>query len=157
MHEIWTQKVPLAHPPKNRRAFCPLRYILARFYSSRLRSACWFEFHRGEGGFPYHIWEYVTGLTLPSSRELARRFWLQSSGNEPGVFCISRRYPFQQSHSVISDCAIEKRTNYGGFSEEAPRIQHHRTVTLPPVRVSGRIETCIPVSSPLGELFVQLN
>ena len=24
-------------------------------------------FNQWEGGFPYHIWEYVTGLTLPSS------------------------------------------------------------------------------------------
>ena len=39
------------------------------------------------------------------------------------------------------------KDDYGGLSEEAPRAQHQHSVTLKPVRVSGRIETCIPVSS----------
>ena len=61
--------------------------------------------------------------------------------------------PFFQPHSretteggypSLCNCL---KDDYGGLSEEAPRAQHHHSVTLKPVRVSGRIETCVPVSA----------
>ena len=87
------------------------------------------------------------GVDLTIFRGQALKLWLQSSGNETGGFCISRRYP-SFNHTVAHDrlCNCPK-DDYGGLSEEAPRAQHHHSVTLKPVRVSGRIETCIPVTS----------
>ena len=93
-------------------------------------------------------------------RELARRFLHGSS------------LPFFQSHSrettewvtLVQDqsakpCAIEKRTNYGGLPFEDPPESASPTVTLTPVRVSGRLHgSCFPVSPAcLSGLFVRLN
>jgi len=52
--------------------------------------------------------------------ELARSCWLQSSGDEPGNFCISRRYP-SFNHTVAHDRLCNcQRTTTVGYSEEAP-------------------------------------